>query len=75
MMRVSTLIDLRAAQPLDLPLFEDAKQLDLHVERQVADLVEEDRRLVGQLEASDLPRQRAGERALFPAEQLAFDQR
>ena len=43
--------------------------------RQVADLVEEDRRVVGQLEPADLPRQRAGERALLAAEQLAFDQR
>ena len=31
--------------------------------------------LIGQLEAPDLPRQRAGERALLAAEQLALDQR
>ena len=65
----------RAAEPLDLPLFEHAQQLDLDVERQLADLVEEDRRVVGQLEAADLPRERAGERALLAAEQLALDQR
>ena len=45
------------------------------VSRQVADLVEEDRRLVGQLEAADLPRQRAGEGALLAAEELALDER
>ena len=65
----------RAAQPLDLPFLEHAQQLDLHVQRQVADLVEEDRRVVGELEAADLPRQRAGEGAFLAAEQLAFDQR
>ena len=75
MMRVSTLDRLRAAQPLDLPLLEHAQQLDLDVERQIANLVEEDRRVIGELEAADLPRQRAGVGALLAAEQLALDQR
>ena len=44
------------------------------VEGQVADLVEEQRRRVGQLEAADLPRKRAGERALLVAEELALDE-
>ena len=39
-----------AADPLELPLLEDAEQLGLHGRRDVADLVEEDRPLVGQLE-------------------------
>ena len=55
---------LRAAQPLDRFFFQDAKQLHLDVERQVANFVEEDGRMVGQLEPPDLPRQCAGERAL-----------
>ena len=73
MMRVSTRIGLRAAEPLDLPLLEHAQQLHLHLVRQVANLVEEDGRTIGQLEAADLPRERSGERPLFAAEQLALD--
>ena len=75
MIRVSTEIGRGLPSRSNLPLLEHAQQLDLHVERQVADLVEEDRRVVGELEPADLPRQRAGERALLAAEQLAFDQR
>ena len=41
----------------------------------LADLVEEDRALVGRLELADLLLGRAGERALLVAEQLAFQQR
>ncbi len=66
---------LRAAEPLDLPFFENAQQLHLHIRGQVADFVEEDRRMVGELEAPDLTRERARERALLAAEQLALDQR
>ena len=47
---------LRAAEPLELPLFEHAQQLDLDLRRQLADFIEEDRRLIGQLEAADLAR-------------------
>jgi hypothetical protein len=49
---------LRAAKPLDLTLLEHAQQLHLRVERQVANLVEKDRGLVGELEAARLARQR-----------------
>ena len=66
---------LRAAEPLNLPLLEHAQQLDLRVGRQVADLVEKDRRMIRQFEPPDLPRQRAGKGALLPAEQLALDER
>ena len=66
---------LRASEPLDLAFLEHAQQLDLHVEGQVADLVEKDRRVIGQFEPADLPRQRAGKGALLPAEQLALDER
>ena len=44
----------RAAKPFDLPLLQHAQQLDLDVCRQVADLVEEDCRVIGQFETSDL---------------------
>ena len=75
MMRTSTLIGLRAAQALDDALLQHAQQLDLHLQRQFADLVEEQRRLIGGFEAADLPRQRAGVGAALAAEQLALDQR
>ena len=64
----------RAAQALDLPLLQRAQQLGLQVERHLADLVEKERALVRQLEAADLARDGAGERALFVAEELAFEQ-
>ena len=64
----------RTSETFDRPLLQDAQQLHLDFERQVADFVEKDGRMVGQLKPANLPRQRAGERALFPAEQLAFDQ-
>ena len=66
---------LRAAEALDDAFLEDAQQLDLHLARQVADLVEKERRLVGGFEAADLARQRAGVGAALAAEQLAFDER
>ena len=56
MMRVSTRIGLGLPEALDLPLLQHAQQLHLDVERQVANLVEEDRRVVGQLEAAHLTR-------------------
>ncbi len=65
----------RASEPLNLAFLEHAQQLDLHVEGQVADLVEKDRRVIRQFEAADLPGQRTGEGALLPAEQLALDER
>ena len=50
--RTSTSIGLVAADALDLALLEDAEQLGLHRRRQLADLVEEERAAVGQLEAA-----------------------
>ncbi len=64
-----------ATEPLDLALLQDPQQLDLDIGRQVADLVEEDRRVIGQFEASDLSCERTSKRALLPAEQLALHQR
>ena len=64
-----------AAEPLDALLLEDAQQFGLHVQRQLADLVEEDRGAVRHLEPADLLGERAGVRALLAAEELALDQR
>ena len=56
-------------------LLQDTQQLDLDICWQVADLVEEDRRVIGQFEAPDLSRERAGKGAFLAAEQLALHQR
>ena len=74
MMRTSTLIGLRAPQAFDHALLQHAEQLDLDFHRQIADLVEEQRGLVGGFEPADLPRERARIRALLAAEQLALDE-
>ena len=48
--RTSTRTGLRAADALELALLQHAQQLRLQLERQLADLVEEQRAAVGQLE-------------------------
>ena len=53
-----------AAHALHLPLFQHAQQLGLHHQRHVADLIQKQRAVVGLLELADVPRGRAGERAL-----------
>ncbi len=53
---------------------DDAQQLDLHVQRQVGDLVQEQRAALGGLDQALLVGDRAGEAALLVAEQLAFHQ-
>ena len=63
-----------AADPLEGALLDDTQELHLHRQRHVADLVEEYGAALCQLEAP-LPRaDRPGERTLFVAEQLAFEQ-
>ena len=74
MMRTSTLIGCAAADALELALLEHAQQLGLGLEGHLADLVEEERAAVGQLEAADASVDGAGERALLVAEQLALDE-
>ena len=69
-----TFVGLRAAEPLELLLLQDAQQLHLDIQRQLADFVEEDRAVVRQLEASVLLLHRAGERTALVSEQLAFGQ-
>ena len=75
MMRVSTRIGLGLPSRSICVLLEHPQQLDLDVHRQIADLVEEDRRVIRQLEASHLPRQRPGKRAFLPPEQFALEER
>ena len=55
---------LHAAEPHELALLNDAQQLGLRLERDVADFVEEDRAAVGEVEQPLLRVDRAGERAL-----------
>ena len=74
MTRTSTLIGARAADALELALLEHAEQLGLGFGGHLADLVEEERAAVGQLEPADPPGDGAGEGALLVAEQLALDQ-
>ena len=56
-------------------LLQRAQELDLHLDRDLADLVEEQRAAVGELEAARLGADRAGEGALLVAEQLGLHQR
>ena len=63
----------RAAEPLELALLEHAKQLRLELERDLADLVEEHRAAIGQLEPADALSDGARERALLVTEQLALE--
>ena len=51
----------RAADPLETTLLEEAQQLGLQLERQLADLVEKERPAVRRLDASGLVLERAGE--------------
>ena len=74
-MRTSTLMRLGAADPLELALLQHAQQLGLERRRDLADLVEEQRAAVGQLEAALAGVDGAGEGALLVAEQLGLQQR
>src|SRR4029079_12299142 len=58
---------LRPPDALELALLQRAQELDLDLDRQVADLVEEQRAAVGELEPPRPPRHRAGEAALLVA--------
>ena len=59
---------LRSAEALELLLLEHAQQLGLQLRRDVADLIEEQRPLMGQLETADLLGDGAGEGTLLVAE-------
>ena len=63
------------AQAAQLALLKNAQQLGLGADGHFADLVQQQRAAGGQLEAAGAPLGRAGEGALFVAEDLAFDER
>ena len=73
--RTSTRSDCVPPDPLELLLLERAENLGLERERQIADLVEEERAAMGELEAAGLALCGAGERPLLVSEQLALEQR
>ena len=73
-----TLVALRdplGADLLDFAGLEEPEQQPLHPQRHLADLVEEDRAVVGHLELAGLVAIGAGEAALHVAEQLGLEQR
>ena len=72
--RASTVMRVGAADRLHRLFLEDAQHLGLRLEAHVADLVEEDRPAVGDLELAAPVGHRAGERAAHVAEELALDQ-
>ena len=63
----------RRSQALELAGLDHPQQLGLLAERHVGDLVEEQRALVGELEAADPIGLGVGERAAHVAEQLALE--
>ena len=63
----------RAAEALELPLLQNSKQFRLHLERRLADLIEEYRAVVRQLEPPDALRSGARERSPFVAEQFTLE--
>src|SRR5262249_15717630 len=62
------------AQTLELLLLQDAEQFGLQLQRDVADLVEEQRPVVCQLKASHLLTDGAGEGTLLVPEKLTFQE-
>src|SRR5690606_14608997 len=64
----------RVAEPPDALLLQDAEQLHLQRQRQLADLVEEERAAVRLLEQARLVARRVGERAAPVPEELALEQ-
>ncbi len=64
-----------AAHARDLALLEDAEQIGLRPQADVADLIEKDGPPLGDLEFSLLPVLRSGEGAFLVAEKLALEQR
>ena len=63
-----------AADPLDHPLLQEAQQLDLQRQRNVADLVEEQGAALRQLDLARRGLDRPGEGAALIAEQLGLEQ-
>jgi hypothetical protein len=65
---------LAPADALDHPLLQEAQQLDLQRQRDVADLVEEQGAALRQLDLAGRGLDRAGEGAALVAEQLGLEQ-
>ena len=66
---------MQSADGAELAFLDEAEQLDLHFEREIADFVEEGGAAVGQLDQSLLVLDGAAESTLDVAEQLAFHER
>src|SRR5688500_19082757 len=64
----------RGAHALELPVLHDTQQLRLKLQREVADLVQEDRAAVCQFEPALALGERAGKRTALVTEELAFDE-
>ena len=75
MTRTSTRNGLVPAHALELALLQDAQERDLRLRGQLADLVQEDRPAVRELEPTDALLQRARERPALVPEQLRGNQR
>src|SRR5207248_285856 len=65
---------LLVAHALELALLEHAQELGLELDRDLADLVEEERPAVRELEAAEPILDRPGEGALHVAEELALEE-
>jgi len=65
---------LLATDPHELALLDDSQELRLQGRRELADLVQEDRALIRELELPELLLDRVGERASLVPEELAFEQ-
>ncbi|MNC47295.1 hypothetical protein D3C75_963480 [compost metagenome] len=63
-----------AAHPLDLRLLQEAQQVGLKIQRQVADLVEEQGTAMGRLDPTDLALVGTSEGPLLVTEQFGLDQ-
>ena len=63
-----------AADALEAALLQDPQELHLHLQRHIADLVQEQRAALGKFETADARAQGPGERAFLMTEQLALQQ-
>src|SRR5206468_184291 len=63
-----------AADPLELLHLEDTKQLRLQLQREIADLVQQQRAVVRELEPANPSRDGARERAALVSEELAVQE-
>ncbi len=63
-----------AAESLKFSFLQNSQKFGLQLQRNVAYLVEKEGSLVGQLNASDFPRDSPSKRTLLVAKQFAFEQ-